>query len=331
MSIDARQLLSMLEESKSVSGSVLAAHFGVTRAAIWKQIESLRSHGAPIGVRAGKGYSLSSPVELLDADLIRAALPSRPDARLPGIEVCWQVDSTSSQLARRVAGGCRAPQACFAEIQTAGRGRRGRSWHSTLGGGLAFSVLWQFEGSLSALAGFSLVIGIGVVRALRESGYADAGLKWPNDVQVRGRKLAGILVELGGDSLGPCHAIAGVGMNLRLGVAAGEAIDQAWIDLASARPGPVPERNLLAARLLCRLQEVVDEFGNTGFSSFKTEFAQYDVLAGQPIRVSTARGFEDGVANGVDDTGALRVSTKDGERVVDSGEVSVRIQPEAGA
>ncbi|MEZ5461093.1 biotin--[acetyl-CoA-carboxylase] ligase [Dokdonella sp.] len=328
MSIEAKQLLALLQVDKTISGSVLAARFGVTRAAIWKQIESLRSHGAPIGVQTGKGYALQSRVEQLDARLIAAGLPAELALDAADIDVCWQIDSTSSELARRVSAECASPRVCFAEIQTGGRGRRGRSWYSPLGGGLAFSILWKFERSMSTLAGLSLVVGIGVVRALRDFGYVDAGLKWPNDVQIRRRKLAGILVELGGDALGPCHAIAGIGINVRLGEPAQEFIDQAWIDLASARRESVPERNALAGRLLARVLEAVEQFRNTTFSSFKKEFAQYDVLRGHSVRVSTARGFREGVAVGVDDSGALRVSTTNGELVVDSGEVSIRIRSE---
>ncbi|MGB0132210.1 biotin--[acetyl-CoA-carboxylase] ligase [Dokdonella sp.] len=331
MSIEGRQLLLMLDEHVAVSGSVLAKRFGVTRAAIWKQIEILRSHGAPIGVLAGKGYVLLSAVELLDARLMAAALPVASAERIPDIDVCWQVDSTSSELARRSLVDSGKPTACFAEIQTYGRGRRGRTWHTTLGGGLAFSIAWTFERSMSTLAGLSLVIGIGVVRALRDLGYSDAGLKWPNDVQVQGRKLAGILVELLGDALGPCRAIVGVGMNLRLGKSADGLIDQAWIDLASIPGVSLPDRNKLAARLLFRLQEAVDQFRDTTFASFASEYAQYDVLGGRPVRVSTARGFQDGVATGVDASGALLVNTKNGEMVVDSGEVSVRMRSEADA
>lgn len=331
MTIDAKQLLGMLREEKPISGNVLATRLGVTRAAIWKQIETLRSHGAQIGVIAGKGYALLNPVDLLDAGLIAAALPASTAIALPEIEVCWEVDSTSNELARRIAGGFHGPAACFAEIQTSGRGRRGRTWHSPLGGSLAFSVLWDFERSMSSLAGLSLVVGIGVIRALRELGYPDAGLKWPNDVQIRGRKLAGILIELGGDALGPCHAIVGVGMNLHLGKPADDIIDQAWIDLSLAHDGHVPDRNVLAAHLLFRLHEVVEQFGNTTFSSFANEFAQYDVLKGRAVCVSTVRGVRHGVATGVDESGALRVSTTDGELVVDSGEVSVRGMTEVEA
>lgn len=331
MSIEARQLLLMLNQEKPVSGSFLAKRFGVTRAAIWKQIENLRLHGAPIGVVAGKGYMLMSPVELLDVGLMAAALPANLAQRVPSIDVSWQVDSTSSELARRTPVESDRPAACFAEIQTQGRGRRGRHWHSTLAGGLAFSIVWKFERSMSTLAGLSLVIGIGVVRALRDLGYSNVGLKWPNDVQIHGRKLAGILVELVGDALGPCRAIVGVGMNLRLGKTADGLIDQAWIDLASIPEVSLPERNKLAARLLFRLQEAVEQFRESTFTSFVNEFAQYDVLGGHPVRVSTARGFQDGVAVGVDDSGALRVSTKNGEMIVDSGEVSVRMRSEAGA
>lgn len=324
MTIEPRALLSTLAGQPQVSGSELAARFGVTRAAVWKQIESLRALGAPIVARAGSGYSLQRPVDLLDAQAMRAVLPASIGKRLERIDVHWQVDSTNSELLRLVQAGRADAMACFAEIQTAGRGRRGRQWVSALGGGLAFSLSRRFESSMAGLAGLSLAVGVGVVRALEDFGYSGIGLKWPNDVQHGGRKLAGILVELGGDALGPCHAVVGVGLNLAVDERHATRIDQSWIDLASVGDRPLPERNMLAARLLVRLMEILDQFAISSFSSIAGDYAQYDVLCGQSVRIMGGRNQREGTAIGVDRLGALRVRAADGEFVVDSGEVSVR-------
>ncbi len=330
MTIDLRELLQAIAADPSTSGSALASRFGVTRAAIWKQVTSLRAVGVPIAAKAGDGYRLAYPIDLLDGERIAAALRAFSGASCP-IEVCWQIDSTSSELLRRAQLGAGDPGACLAELQTAGRGRRGRAWHSPLGGGLAFSLFHSFNSSMSTLAGLSLAVGVGIVRALGDFGYTGLGLKWPNDVQVDGRKLAGILIELGGDALGPCHAVIGVGLNLRLDADADTAIDQPWIDLASFTAPPVPDRNLLAARLLGRLLDVLGEFEQETFAAFEDEFAQYDVLRGQPIRIMGGFGQREGTAIGVDRSGALRVRDASGEFRVDSGEISVRRATGAGA
>ena len=316
MTIHARELLLAIAEDPSTSGSALASRFGVTRAAIWKQVEALRLLGVPIAAKAGDGYRLRCPLNLLDAAMIAAEFRGHAKRTCP-IEVFWQIDSTNSELLRRAQTGAVGPAACFAELQTAGRGRRGRAWHMPLGGGLAFSLLHSFNSSMSALAGLSLAVGVGIVRALADFGYAGLGLKWPNDVQVDGRKLAGILIELGGDALGPCHAVIGVGLNLRLGSEADAMIDQPWADLASMASVRVPDRNVLAARLVHRLLEVLGEFERVTFAALVDEFAQYDVLRGQPIHVSGGNGPREGTAIGVDRSGALRVRSANGEFLVD--------------
>lgn len=319
--IDARQLLQSIAECGQVSGSELARRFGVSRAAIWKQVENLRALGAPIRARAGSGYELQAPIELLDREAILSALPIGARKRLETLSVHWQIDSTNSEMLRRAQRGNPAMNACLSELQSAGRGRHGRSWHLPLGGGLAVSVLRQFDVPMSSLAGLSLVSGIAVVRALEHLGFEGMKLKWPNDVQVRGRKLAGILVELGGDALGPCHAVIGIGLNVSMDADAARAIDQPWIDLASVTSGQMPSRNQLAAVLLAELVATLDEFETSSFAAFVERFARYDALLGSRIR--TSHGLE-GKVMGVDARGGLRMLTTSGEVAVESGEISLR-------
>jgi len=314
------RVLAQLDAARAVSGSELAARLGVSRAAVWKQIEQLRAAGLDIQAQAGSGYRLAAPLDLLDADAIRAGLAPATARRLGDLDVCWQIDSTSSELLRR-ASAARDRSVCLAERQSAGRGRRGRAWRMPLGGGLALSMLCRFDGAMAGLAGLSLVAGLAVVDALARCGVDGVGLKWPNDLVARDAKLGGILVELGGDALGPCHAVIGVGLNLRLGETAA-AIDQRVVDVAAL--GAVPSRNALAARLVESLDENIDTFAREGFAAFVRRYAQCDVLHGREIDVLRANGVERGIAHGVDARGALRVAFADGERSVDSGEVSVR-------
>lgn len=319
-------LLAELARGVAVSGSVLAARLGVTRAAVWKQVESLRASGLAVSADCASGYRLDAPLDLLDLKLIGAELGARERSRLGEIALHWQLDSTSSELLRRVASDPRDGLVCLAEIQNRGRGRRGRRWHMPLGGGVALSLLKRFEGGIATLAGLSLVAGVAAVHALADLGIGGVGLKWPNDLVARGAKLGGILVELGGDSMGPCHAVIGIGINVRIDAARGAAIDQPWIDLTTLADGDPPARNRLVARLLAHLVDAFDRFAISGFAAFADAYAQHDVLCGQPVNVLRAETSRHGIARGVDKRGALRVAFADGERAVDSGEVSIRAE-----
>lgn len=319
-------LFAELAGGAAVSGSALAARLGVTRTAVWKQIGRLRELGLAVSAQAGDGYRLDRPVEALDPSRIVAALPADVSPRIGDLAVHWQLDSTSSELLRRVAADPRDRLVCLAELQTQGRGRRGRSWRMPLGGGIALSLLKRFDGGIAALSGLSLVAGAAAVQALADVGIGDVGLKWPNDLVAHGRKLGGILVELGGDAMGPCHAVIGIGLNLRLDEHGSAAIDQPWIDLATLAGGASPSRNLVVASVLARWVDAFDEFAESGFAVFARRYARHDVLRGQPVRVLRADRAEDGIACGIDERGALRVAFGDGERSVDSGEVSVRVR-----
>lgn len=324
MAIDPRNLLAALSADQAVSGSALAGRLGVTRAAVWKQIELLRALGAPIEAATGRGYRLVSPLELLDAARIAVELDASMRSRLGALDVHWQIDSTNSELLRRADRGARDLQVCLAETQSAGRGRRGRIWRSPLGGNIYLSVLRRFEQGMAALSGLSLMVGVAVIQALTDCGIANIGLKWPNDVLADGRKLAGILVELGGEFLGPCHAVIGIGINLRLPAAERAQIDQPAIDLATLAPAGMPTRNRLSGRLLVRLIEALDRFAKQGFVPFRAEYARQDLLHGRAIRVIAAGQECEGIAAGVDERGALIVRRGKTLTHYDSAEISVR-------
>jgi BirA family transcriptional regulator, biotin operon repressor / biotin---[acetyl-CoA-carboxylase] ligase len=322
MSLDVRNLLAGLSADKSLSGSALAAHHGVTRAAVWKQIQALRALGAPIDAAAGTGYRLRWPLELLDCASIRAQLPREQRERLAALDVHWQLDSTNSELARRAAEDTRDLRICLAETQTSGRGRRGRHWQSPLAGNLYLSLLKRFSCGMGALAGLSLAVGVAAVRALGAAGIEGVGLKWPNDLLADGRKLGGILVELGGEFLGPCHAIIGIGVNLRL--APEQVSDQPITDLVTLNGGNAPARNALAAGLITQMIAALDEFEGSGFAAFQSDYRRFDLLIGKALTVIDARGSHEGIGAGVDARGALLVRHAAGVVAYDSAEVSVR-------
>lgn len=322
--MDDRRLLHALADGP-VSGDAIAREAGLTRAAVWKRIEALREAGVAVEANAGRGYKLAAPLDLLDADALRAAMTPVGRASLAGLEVAWSLESTNTTLLREPAPA-RGARVLLAERQTGGRGRRGRAWWSPLGGSLLLSVSRAFDGGLARLGGLSLVAGIATASALREAGLADAMLKWPNDVVVERdgslRKLGGLLVEGGGEHGGPARAVVGIGLNVRLPADATAVIDQPWIDAASL--GLSTSRNDLAAALLSHLLPALDAFDRDGFAPFAAQWPAFDVLRGRDVTLHLPDRTEAARVIGLADDGALRVRTDDGERVVHAGEVSLR-------
>ena len=177
-----RELLERLARAPA-GGSELAREFGLTRAAVWKHIQALREAGVEIRARPGQGYAPSTPPDLLDRERILSALPADVAADLADCEVAWQIDSTNAELLRRPATA--GLQCLLAEAQTAGRGRRGRSWASPLAAHLYLSLQRRFDGGVAALSGLSIAVGVAAAEALRALGFAQVGLeaaersRWP--------------------------------------------------------------------------------------------------------------------------------------------------------
>lgn len=310
-----------------VSGDLLAREVGLTRAAVWKRIESLRDAGIPITAVPGRGYRLEQPLDLLDAAVIRAGLPAAFAPQLASLEVDWSLDSTNSELLRRKlpARGC---SVLLAERQTGGRGRRGRSWSSPLAAHVYLSIGRHFEGGLARLGGLSLVAGIAACEALRELGHAQVALKWPNDLVVADgqslRKLGGLLVEGGGEHAGAARAVIGLGVNVRMPAAMATGIDQPWIDLSALSDAPT-SRNAVVAQLLKHLLPALAHFDAQGLAAFLPRFAALDALAGREVRVHEGGQTWTATSLGITMDGALRVRDGDGrERQVHAADVSLR-------
>lgn len=315
-------MLRLLASGARISGPELARRLGISRAAVWKTIEALRRGGLEIASEA-HGYRLARPLDLLDVARIRGELPAALQCRVGSIENHWRLDSTSSEMARRAA---ELPDLSFvfADWQDAGRGRRGRQWLSPPARNLQFSCLKRFAGGYAALSGLSLAVGLAAARALEDCGIGGVALKWPNDLVHHDAKLGGILVELGGEFMGPCHAIIGIGINVDLPVAMRRSLDRPCADLAGLCEGAPPSRNELAMALIVRLADALDAFDASGFSACAIAWAERDALAGRRVRIDDPRGGFEGIAEGVDARGALQVRTAAGVRAIDSGEVTVR-------
>lgn len=313
-------LLRLIADGKFHSGAALARTFGLSRAAVWKDMQQLLALGLCLYAIRGRGYRLAHPLELLDAAAIQRALGSAGRACLHGLEVLPIVDSTNTYLLHHM------PQyetvACLAEAQTAGRGRRGRTWVSPFGHNLYLSLRHNFASGMAGLGSLSLVAAIAVKRALTDIGVSGVQLKWPNDVYWAERKLAGILLEARGESLGPCHVVIGVGVNVAMPDTQGRSIGRPWIDLASIHPGV--SRNYLSGRLLYHLLNVVHEFQKTGLTPFLSEWAAADLLQGREVSLVRANEVIQGVARGISPEGALVLSVGGTLQHHTSGETTLR-------
>ncbi|WP_295907159.1 bifunctional biotin--[acetyl-CoA-carboxylase] ligase/biotin operon repressor BirA [uncultured Xanthomonas sp.] len=319
--LDERELLARLSKGP-LSGDALARACGLTRAAVWKRIQALRAAGVEIEGRAGEGYGLARPLELLDAAAIRAGLSGPAGAELAGLEIAWSLVSSNTTLLQRPAPA-QGSEVLMAERQTGGRGRRGRVWASPLAAHLYLSVARSFQGGLGRLGGLSLAAGVAVAEALRAAGFATVGLKWPNDLLADGRKLGGLLVEGGGEFAGPARAVIGLGLNVAMPAAAAADIDQPWTDLTRLAGGAV-SRNAIAAAVLSQLLPALALFDAEGLAPFLPRYAALDLLAGRAVRIDDGGQVREGTALGLAEDGALRVAFADGEQLVHAGDVSVR-------
>lgn len=314
------RLLPCLADGAFHSGEELGQLLGVSRTAVWKQLQKLDVYGLTVDSVKGKGYRLARPLDLLSVEAIRQRLDAEAGAVL-SLNYCVCTDSTSSR-AMAAAQDDAHGQVFLAEQQSAGRGRRGRAWVSPFAANVYLSLVWRFAGGAAAISGLSLAVGVACARALSHCGLQGVSLKWPNDLLLNQQKLGGILLEMTGDAAGPCQVIVGVGINVDMPPAA--VIDQPWTDLASA--GLRVRRSELVAQLLNQLVQLLNDFSDRGFGAFRTEWQALDAFRGQPVALIAGTAERRGIARGVDDSGALLLETDQGLQAVHGGELSLRSQ-----
>ncbi|MGE0387749.1 MAG: biotin--[acetyl-CoA-carboxylase] ligase [Gammaproteobacteria bacterium] len=323
---DRLQVLSTLADGRFHSGADLAAALGVTRTAVWKHVRHLADYGLAVEAIRGRGYRLPMPIELLDAGAIRAAIDPARQPRLTALDLHFETDSTNTRLLEAARGGDITGRACLAEFQRSGRGRRGRRWEAPLGTGICLSIGWRFQRPAAALTALGLAIGIGCARAMTRLGVQDIGLKWPNDVMHDGHKLAGILIEMSGESDGPCTVVVGVGANVSFPRHLAGDFRQPWTDIAGAA-GRYVSRNGAAAALIGELIGVMEAFDSDGFATLEDEWSRLDVLRDRAVDIQQPHATVTGVARGVAADGSLVVEIDGRRERFFSGDVSVRLTP----
>ncbi|WP_110946427.1 bifunctional biotin--[acetyl-CoA-carboxylase] ligase/biotin operon repressor BirA [Pseudomonas bohemica] len=318
-----RTLLKLLSDGEFHSGEDLGDKLGVSRSAVWKKLQQLESEtGLEIHKVRGRGYRLANPLFLLDQRWLQE---SQGDAGW-SIHVYDTIDSTNAEAMRLVAQEGSLPLLVTAEQQTAGRGRRGRKWVSPFAENLYYSLALRIDGGMRQLEGLSLLVGLAVVKMLREMGVEGAGLKWPNDILVGRRKLAGVLLELTGDPADVCHVVIGIGINVNM--RASEEVDQSWTSM-TLEAGVALDRNQVAARLSAYLKEYLAAHRQQGFSAFRAEWELNHLWQNQPVTLLAGSNAIEGVVIGVDTVGALRLRVGDQVIAYSGGELSLRLREQS--
>ncbi|WOH36908.1 bifunctional biotin--[acetyl-CoA-carboxylase] ligase/biotin operon repressor BirA [Thalassotalea fonticola] len=315
------ELIRQLADGKFISGQHLAEQLSVSRTAISKHIKVLNEMGLDIFSVQGKGYKLAQSITLLDLHKITSELATFN--RKNFVEVHSIIDSTNSYLMRRLPNNVAHGQACVSEFQSAGRGRRGKEWISPFGSHLYLSMYWYLEQGMSAAMGISLVVGLAVSDVLQQRYALDVQLKWPNDIYVNGKKLAGILVELEGQSIGPGNCVIGLGLNINMPKQSAEKIDQPWTDLATEL-GDEIDRNVLSAQLIARISERLEQHHQFGLTPMLDDWQRQDFFYNKQVKLLTGEKETRGVCKGINSSGALLLEIDGKQQPIYGGEVSLR-------
>ena len=308
-------LISILADGEFHSGEQLGEQLGMSRAAINKHIQTLRDWGVDVFTVPGKGYSLPDPIQLLNEELIKSQIETGSVAVLPVI------DSTNQYLLDRI-GKLQSGDACIAEYQQAGRGRRGRQWFSPFGANLYLSMFWRLEQGPAAAVGLSLVIGIVMAEVLRELGAENVRVKWPNDLYLNDRKLAGILVELTGKTGDAAQIVIGAGINLAMRNVATDVINQSWINLQEA--GINIDRNALAIRIIKELRKALYLFEDEGLIPFLPRWELLDNFINRQVKLIIGDKEIHGISRGINEQGGLLLEQDGVIKPWVGGEISLR-------
>lgn len=310
-------LIDILSDGEFHSGEQLGERLGMSRAAINKHVQTLKDWGIDVFTVTGKGYSLPAPMQLLNEEKIAAQLN---EGRLAVIPV---IDSTNQYLLEKM-DTLRSGDACVAEYQQAGRGRRGRQWFSPFGSNLYLSMYWRLDQGPMAAMGLSLVIGIVIAEVLRSLGADEVRVKWPNDLYLNDRKLAGILVELTGKTGDAAQLVIGAGINLAMRTPDTAIVNQGWINLQEA--GVNVDRNTLTARLINTMRESLPIFEREGLAPFIQRWSELDNFINRPVKLLIGDKEIPGIARGIDQQGGLILEQDGVKKSWVGGEISLRPQ-----
>ena len=302
----------------------MAADIGCSRVTVWKSISELKSLGINIFSVKKKGYRLPKKISFFNIENIQRELGELN--QFVNLELLNVIDSTNKYL-NTSANIKPHASVVIANIQTKGKGRRGRSWQASVGESLSMSILWKFDKGASGLSGLSLVVGVAIQRLMKKIGINNSFLKWPNDLLILEGdtyfKLAGVLIELQGDLESRCSAVIGVGLNYDLSNDILNNIDQPATNIKKYLHSDI-DLNQLSAMLIKEIINALSEFENNGFLSVKEEWLSYNAFKEKTISFIKSGGeIITGQIVDIENDGALKIMQNNGiHETLISGEVS---------
>lgn len=316
------EILTCLKETDGyVSGQELCDRLGVSRTAVWKVIGQLREEGYEIEAVRSRGYRLCGAGDVLSEAEIASVLETKSLGR--NLRFIDEIDSTNNEIRRMAENGAPDGTLAIAEIQTAGKGRRGRAWTSPRGSGIWMSFLLRPDFAPEYASMLTLVAAMAVEKGIREQTGLDCQIKWPNDIVLNGRKICGILTEMSTEEDSIRYVVVGIGINVNTKDFP-EEISKTATSLA-IETGHIVRRAPLVASILKAWEGFYETYKKTlDLSLLKEEYNSHLVNIGREVKVLAAKGDYLGISHGITDTGELIVETNGEMREVMSGEVSVR-------
>lgn len=296
------KIAALLSDQTYHDGNSMGQQLHISRAAVWKAVKKLIQYGVAIKSVKGKGYILEEPFLLLDVAQIKQQLPPAY-AALP-IQLFEHLHSTNDYLQQTI-DPAESVTICLTELQTQGKGRMNRLWHSPFGKNVYLSLSHRFAKDISELSGLSLIVGLAVTQTidrLTPSMTDPITVKWPNDVQIGSAKIAGILIDLQAEAHGHCRAIIGIGLNVNMRNTDALSLDQPWTSLTEVTQ-QYYDRNTVCAVLIEQLLTYLARFCEHGLNHFIEEWQQRDRLFKQTVRLCCGETTYTGTGAGINSQG----------------------------
>ena len=322
--LNEKALLTILADGKFHSGQQLANLLGVSRTAIWQQLNKVKEKELDLYSVQGRGYQLISPLELLDEKRILQYIGKSIRQVLSGIEVHYELPSTNQYLLSRLPSSSVHKRVILAEYQSHGKGRGENRWLSALCSGLCLSVGWHFQTRPASLAALSLATGVVIANTIRKAGCQSINLKWPNDILSAGMKIGGILIESRSQIAGPVDVIIGIGINIKLPKNFSSHINQQVADLTSVA-GISISRNKLAGSLIRNTLHMLSNYANEGFERYIDDWRKLDFARGKKVILKQEEKMITGQIVDIDEHGCILISVAGKLEKYNSGDLTVRI------
>lgn len=314
------KIAALLSDCRYHDGTSIGNQLNVTRAAVWKAIKKLEDYGIPLKSVKGKGYLLENPLILLEEEKIKSHLSSHAI----DLTILEKVDSTNEYLKKQINHDNKI-KVCAAEVQTQGKARFNRQWHSPFGRNLYLSLLYPFQKDVSELSGLSLVVSLAACKAIETICKLNEPLsiKWPNDIVANQKKVAGSLIEIQAESNGFCSAVIGVGTNVNMQQATKKQINQQWVSLQKLS-GQYHDRNALCASMINYMLDYLERFRNAGLIDFMKEWKIRDYLYNKAIKLSSNKILYSGMGGGINPQGHLILKLPDNvKKTFSSGDATL--------